>query len=163
MSRWRTASYLFVVGLFIADRLLKIWFLKNPGVRWDFIKGLFGVSLVHNRGIAFGIPLNQTILFVLIAGTLVLLVRAWLAAQRRRQAGLAFGLSLIVAGAVSNLIDRLRYGAVIDYLDVPFFTVFNFADVMISGGVVLLLLAVLRSKTVTGTRMGTGQKNQTEL
>ena len=163
MSRWRTASYLFVVGLFIADRLLKIWFLKNPGVRWDFIKGLFGVSLVHNRGIAFGIPLNQTILFVLIAGTLVLLVRAWLAAQRRRQAGLAFGLSLIVAGAVSNLIDRLRYGAVIDYLDVPFFTVFNFADVMISGGVGLLLLAVLRSKTVTGTRMGTGQKNQTEL
>ena len=157
------ASYTIISVLFIVDRLLKIWFLKNPGVRWDFIKGLFGVSLVHNQGIAFGIPLNQTILFALIVGALVLLVRAWLTAQRRHRTVLAFGLSLMVAGAVSNLIDRLRYGAVIDYLDVPFFTVFNLADVMISGGAALLLLAVLRSKTVTGTRMGTGQKNQTEL
>ena len=72
-------------------------------------------------------------------------------------------LDFVRAGAKLSTTDRLRYGAVIDYLDVPFFTVFNLADVMISGGAALLLLAVLRSKTVTGTRMGTGQKNQTEL
>lgn len=163
MSRRRAASYVFIVGLFVTDRLFKILVLKNPNVRWDFIAGWFGVSLVHNRGIAFGIPVNQAVLFGLVAGALMLLVYAWLTAQRRHQTVLALSLSLIIVGAVSNLIDRLRYGSVIDYLDVPFFTVFNLADVMISGGVGLLIVSMLWGKGSKSAPTNAGQKSERTL
>lgn len=136
--------------LFVVDRLAKIWFLKNPGAGWDFIKGWLGFSLARNQGIAFGIPFHPVLLLVVLAAALFFLIWAWLRACRQHDNLLTFGLHLIIVGAVSNLIDRLRYGAVIDYIDVPFFTIFNLADVMISGGVLLLVLAMLWSKQRTG-------------
>ena len=51
---------------------------------------------------------------------------------------------LIAAGAASNFFDRIRYGAVIDYIDVRWFTVLNIADIMISVGAALLVLVLWR-------------------
>jgi len=51
----------------------------------------------------------------------------------------AMYLFLVILGALSNLLDRLKFGYVVDYLDLRYFTVFNLADVMIVGGGVLIL------------------------
>ena len=57
-----------------------------------------------------------------------------------------FSLTLIIVGAISNLIDRLRYGYVVDYIDVKFFSVFNIADSMITIGIILIVIKELLFK-----------------
>ena len=57
-------------------------------------------------------------------------------------------LTFIIFGAISNMLDRLKYGFVIDYLDLKYFTVFNMADVMIVGGVLGIILIFCRGKKV---------------
>ncbi len=124
---------------FLADRLLKIWFLKNPEYSRDFIVSVLRFHLETNRGIAFGISFNQAVLLILVAVALFFLFHFLIKAYLGNDSLSAFFITLIIFGAFSNLFDRLRYGYVIDYIDVPFFTVFNLADVMITGGAVLLL------------------------
>ena len=53
-------------------------------------------------------------------------------------------LTTILFGAISNILDRFSYGYVVDYLELKYFTVFNLADMMISGGVIVLLLNNLK-------------------
>jgi signal peptidase II len=53
-------------------------------------------------------------------------------------------LTFIIFGAISNILDRLIYGYVIDYLELKYFTVFNLADVMISGGAIILLTKTIK-------------------
>ena len=163
MSHRLAAFYVAVAGLFVSDRLLKLWFLNNPNAHWDFIVGWLGFSLTKNSGIAFGIPLSSPTVEVVIVTAVLFLVHAWLRARQIRQTLLRFGLSLMIVGAVSNLVDRLRYGAVIDYIDVPFFTVFNLADVMISGGVGLLIIDALRHKRQADDLADTGQMSKPTL
>jgi len=55
------------------------------------------------------------------------------------------GLGLLLGGALGNLIDRVRFGAVIDFVDVPWWPTFNLADAAIVAGVALVLLQVLRA------------------
>ncbi len=60
----------------------------------------------------------------------------------RRNYPLVFCLTFIIFGAMSNLLDRLKYGCVICYLDLKYFTVFNLADIMIVGGALWLLILI---------------------
>jgi len=137
-----------VLILFIVDRLLKIWFIKNPSIKIGgyFISGLLSFHLEKNIGIAFGIPVNQIVLFILIVIILLILVAIAIKTYQKKDPLSVLALSLIITGAVSNLIDRLHYRFVIDYIDVPWFTVFNLADCMITVGVGILLIGVLRNK-----------------
>ena len=134
--------------LFLLDRSLKIWFWLNPAWSRDFIIGFLGFGLETNAGVAFGwLGGNQLLLSGLIILVLLILLYATRSLWRSDQILPRLGLGLIVVGAISNLIDRLRYGFVIDYIDVPFFTVFNLADAAITLGVVLLLGFNLFGKT----------------
>ena len=124
---------------FLLDRLVKNLFLVNPEFQRDFIIGFLGLRLETNSGIAFGwLAGNQWWLAGLIILVLIILLYATRFLWQSDQVLPRLGLGLIVAGAISNLVDRWRYGFVIDYIDVPFFTVFNLADIMITLGVVLL-------------------------
>ena len=103
------------------------------------------ITNVRNPGIAFsalpGIPL---IVPALIALTLIFLLfynKARWAHHQRAQ----WGLALLAGGALGNLIDRVRVGAVIDYLDLQIWPVFNLADVAITIGAALMIMTfVLR-------------------
>ncbi|OGY45223.1 MAG: signal peptidase II [Candidatus Buchananbacteria bacterium RIFCSPHIGHO2_01_FULL_39_8] len=140
--------------LFIVDRILKFWFLKNPGFSRDFIDDFLSFELETNPGIAFGLPLDGTLLLLLVIVIIFALFNLLRKAYRQRKFLEIFLISLIVFGAISNLIDRLRYGFVIDYINVPFFTVFNLADAMITVGVALLALELFSKNS----RRGTGQE-----
>ncbi|MEK7598152.1 MAG: signal peptidase II, partial [Patescibacteria group bacterium] len=60
-----------------------------------------------------------------------------------------FGLTFILSGALSNVIDRLYFGCVIDFIDLKFWPVFNLADVFITTGVILILLDYFRKSKLT--------------
>ena len=121
----------------------------------DIIPGL--LSLVHgrNRGMAFGflsaggLPAQAVVLAVLSAGVLLLVIVHW----RRIGEGptlLRVALALVAGGAVGNLIDRVRYGYVTDFVHVYWrryeWPDFNVADSAITIGIVLLLVDALRGR-----------------
>ena len=129
-----------VVVLFGLDRLLKYYFIKNPSevIGKGFLSGV-DFSLAKNSGIAFGISFNKTILIIITIILILVLIKLLVQFFLERKFLEVVGLGMIIVGAFSNLIDRLRYGFVIDYINVVWFTVFNLADSLITIGVVLLL------------------------
>jgi len=133
----------------VLDQLSKLWVLGNFR-EYEVVEvwPVFNLTLVYNRGAAFSFLADaggwQHYLFVGLALVVSLVLLIWLArldASRRIE---AWGLSLILGGAVGNLVDRLRLGKVVDFLqwhwDQHYFPSFNLADAAITLGVVLLLL-----------------------
>jgi signal peptidase II len=100
---------------------------------------------VRNKGVAFG--LGGDISAALIGVTIVLLVGMLVVLAIRGGGGWLVWLpaALLLGGALGNLADRVRDGAVIDFIDLPLWPTFNLADVAITVGVLLLLLDVERS------------------
>jgi signal peptidase II len=101
---------------------------------------------VRNKGVAFG--LGGDISAVVIGATIVLLIGLLVVLAMRSKTGWLIWLpaALLIGGALGNLADRARDGAVIDFIDLPLWPTFNFADVAIVLGVLLLLFDVERSE-----------------
>jgi signal peptidase II len=106
---------------FLATRLLQL----NTPV--PLIKNFLNLTLVHNRGAAFGFFQHQLLLFVLVSLFAIGLIFYNLK-NKTNSLVLKLSLSLILGGAIGNLIDRLRFGFVIDFLDLRVWPVFNLAD-----------------------------------
>ena len=131
-----------VVGL---DQLAK-WFIRlnlDRGDSWD-LGGIFRIVHVTNSGAAFGILQNAGPLLVVtsimgMAAILIFLFNPGFAHPLMRA-----GLALMLGGAIGNLIDRVANGRVVDFLKVPNWPAFNFADSAITIGVLLLLWAMLQ-------------------
>jgi signal peptidase II len=120
--------------------------LVDPGDRVEVLPFL-AFENVRNKGVAFG--LGGDISAALIAGTIVLLVGLLVFMAFRGGGGWLVWLpaALLLGGALGNLADRVRDGAVTDFIDLPLWPTFNLADVAIVVGVLLLLLDVERSET----------------
>jgi signal peptidase II len=107
----------------------------------------FNLTLVHNTGAAFSFLADaggwQRIFFIVVSGVVSLVLAAWLWRLPRDARLLGIALALVLGGAVGNLVDRVAYGYVIDFLDFHaagwHWPAFNVADSAISCGVVLLL------------------------
>jgi signal peptidase II len=134
--------------IFFADRLVKYWFVAHPAVRRDVFVGWLGFGLTYNPGIAFGLPMPYGVLIGLVSFLLIGLMWGILRAYQQGRMSDLWGLALIAIGAISNGIDRLRFGAVVDYIDVPWFTVFNLADTAITIGVCVLLFTWRKQGTL---------------
>lgn len=65
---------------------------------------------------------------------------------RRKNSLSVMGLAIIILGAFSNLLDRIFFGAVVDYIDLKYYTVFNLADVMIVLGIAILIVVIWKDK-----------------
>lgn len=125
--------------LFIADIIIKNFFIKNPSFSRDFL--FFNFSLTKNKGIAFGIPFNPIILNVLTILFIALIL--FFILFKGKKSEIKILLFLILLAAISNFIDRIFYGAVIDYIFVQYFAVLNIADIMLTLGFILLILFCL--------------------
>ena len=137
-----------VLPVLVLDQLTKLYIDRTFQLYESLpvIKGLFSITYVRNQGAAFGIFARQSLrvpFFITIA--LIAAVGILWAIHRLRpdQKLASFSLALILAGAVGNLIDRIRLGEVIDFLDVYWrshhWPAFNIADSAITVGVILLL------------------------
>ena len=121
----------------------------------------FDLTMVWNRGISFGIGQSEGIMrwvLVLLTTAIAIGFTVWLIQAARRFTGIA--LALVIGGAFGNVIDRVRFGAVVDFFDFsglipPYFFnyVFNVADAAISVGAVLLFVdqfLMSRQQTLAG-------------
>ena len=133
--------------LVAVDQLLKVWALQTlaGGPSILVIPGLLQFTYVENRGAAFGIFQGRVGLLSLFTLAVIVVALILLIRGRLRHPLLMWSVGLIIAGGVGNLIDRIRTGVVVDYLNCLFinFPVFNFADVCICVGVGLLVLSLL--------------------
>ncbi len=140
-----------VLPLLIIDQLTKIIILKNfqPGDSFPVIKNIFHITFVRNKGVAFGI-FSETdsiiIWFSFVAAILIVLILIFSGKFFQKARSSRIFLSLILAGAVGNLIDRIRFGYVLDFLDFRIWPVFNIADTAITVGTALLIFRMLRHK-----------------
>jgi signal peptidase II len=131
------------------DQAAKFIITRNlsPGQSVAVIKNIFHLTLVHNRGAAFGVLKSQTFLFILASIFAIILI--FLNFKKTGQALYNLSLGLILAGAAGNLIDRLFLGYVVDFLDFRIWPVFNVADSSITIGAILVGYCVLKTESKT--------------
>lgn len=142
------AAVIVALILFL-DQLSKFIIQKNLLLNHSIplINGVFHLTLVHNRGAAFGILKNQAPLFIFTSILAIVLIYFQLKKDRRKSLNLyTFSLCLVLGGALGNLIDRFIFGYVIDFLDFRVWPVFNLADSVITTGAIILSWSVLRAK-----------------
>jgi signal peptidase II len=141
---------IFIIGL-VLDYFTKIWAVDTLKGKADItvIEGFFDLSYLENRGAAFGIFQGRA--YLLAAVTLVImgiLLFNYYKAKKKTWF-LTVSTGLILTGAVGNLIDRVRFGFVVDFIswhwkDVYYFPSFNVADICITIGTGLLVIYILK-------------------
>ena len=142
------------VVVVIIDQLTKLWIISNFALheQQNVIPGLFDLVYVTNTGAAFGVLagskswLRQVFFVGVVTVALVVIVCAY--GYLKKQGRIfTYALGLIGGGAIGNLIDRLRFGSVVDFLDFYLgshhWPAFNVADSAISVGVGLFMLGTL--------------------
>jgi signal peptidase II len=135
--------------LVAADQITKYLVVSNLGLyeSWTPIpalKGRLDIHYVTNTGAAFGLFQNGGLFFVIVAVVVSLIILLYYRHLADGQWLIRLSLGLQLGGAVGNLIDRIRLGHVIDFIDVHFWPVFNVADSAIVVGVFLLAFLLLR-------------------
>lgn len=113
-----------------------------PGEQVDVL-GPLGLTLSHNKGVAFGLAGGAGVGLVLVTVAALALI-GYLFARNPTRPGMWVATGLLAGGALGNLIDRIRADQVTDYIDIGSWPPFNLADVAITGGVVLIVLIYLR-------------------
>ena len=140
--------FIIVTTVILLDQISKFFALRflqlNTPV--PLIKNFLNLTLVHNHGAAFGLFQNQLFLFVLVSFFAIGLIFYNLKNEANSFI-LKLSLSLILGGCAGNLIDRLRFGFVVDFLDLRVWPVFNIADSVITIAAVLLIWELCFAKT----------------
>ena len=142
-------AYGLALAVIVLDQLSKAWILTGIALELGRpvpVLSFFNLTLVHNRGVSFGLfqsPAGQeTIRWTLAVFSLAVSIGLIVWVRKVAKPLTAVAIGLIIGGALGNLIDRVRFGAVIDFLDfsgLHFPWVFNVADAGITVGVALLL------------------------
>ncbi len=136
----RPTMIISVGGFFLClDQILKYLARVNPDFAYYIWKPWLGWELFLNKGIAFSLPFPNW-LIILLTPVLLLLLFAW-SREKKRGSWFQFGVCLIITGSVSNFVDRVLWGATIDYLRV-LTGVINLADVGIVVGAVAVIFSL---------------------
>lgn len=116
----------------------------------DVLGDFFRLTYIHNPGAVFGIRLGSGTVHLVLSLVAMGIVVSLLLKTPAEHRWSGTGLALVLGGAIGNIIDRLRYGVVIDFLDFGIgdtrWYVFNVADACVSAGVVLLMIGYGREK-----------------
>lgn len=137
---------LIIVVLLGIDQISKLLALKHlqDVSTIPIINNIFHFTYVENRGAAFGMLQNNQIIFVVIALIASIFGMYYLCTKKIHIVG-KIGIMLLISGALGNLIDRMRLGFVVDFLDfrIVWQYVFNIADVFVVVGTILLCIFIL--------------------
>ncbi|MDP3175992.1 MAG: signal peptidase II [Phenylobacterium sp.] len=154
VSRYGWQAYILATAVLALDQAVKHWVLNglNLGALGAVqVAGPLHLTLVWNRGVSFGLfhADRELMRWALAAFSLIVAVVLVVWARRSERSIVGAGLGLIIGGAIGNAVDRVRFGAVVDFIDVSrlyFPWVFNVADAAITVGVGLLLLDSVRKE-----------------
>lgn len=156
VRRNRAYGFVFAFLVFLLDQATK-WVVTHP-LQLQFrgnieLISFFDLRWVENRGVSMGFLTAGTDgtrwALVGLTSLIALFVSVWLWREKRRDD--AFGLALVLGGALGNIVDRIRFGYIVDFADLHFgewrpFLVFNVADAAITIGVLLLLVRALLTR-----------------
>jgi len=154
-SSWARQREVLLVGIallvIVLDQLSKHWVMLNLrlGVSWNPIESLsryVSFTYITNEGAAFGIFPAFGTFFAVIAIVVVIVILIYYRHLSNRHWAMQVGLGLQLGGALGNLIDRIRVGYVIDFIDFKVWPIFNVADSSIVVGVAILALSILRDE-----------------
>jgi signal peptidase II len=144
------ALLIVIIGL-VLDRISKAWAIAvlKGGTGITVIEGFFDLAYLENRGAAFGIFQGKA--YILAGATTLVILGIIINYIRTKKRTVLFTLSnsMIVAGAVGNLVDRVRQGYVVDFIEWHwktsyYFPSFNVADMFITVGTALLIIYILK-------------------
>lgn len=138
-----------VVGGIVLDqisKLLVVAFLKPVGTL-PLIPNVFHFTYLENDGAAFGMLSEHRWIFMVISSVAILAIGVYLFRFCRESMLFRVSLAMIVSGGVGNMIDRIRLGYVIDFIDFRAFSfwkwIFNVADALVVVGCILIFLSVI--------------------
>ncbi len=142
-------SFLILLSIFLLDRLSKIFILnilEETGQVDIFINPILNFYLVWNKGIGFGLLSSDQEYFYNLVTTLIVLVNFVIIYLLLKEKGIKYYFLLVIlGGSLGNLFDRLYYKAVPDFIDLNYngyhWFIFNVADIFITIGIILLILA----------------------
>jgi len=140
--------YLIALILLFVDQFSKYIIRQNMSLAESIpvIKSIFHITYVENMGIAFGLFPQGHSLFIVISLIIILGIIFFERKKVIKSLKERFCLGLILGGALGNLIDRLRFGFVIDFLDFRIWPVFNLADSGVCIGGILMVFFLLRKR-----------------
>ena len=134
------------IVLAIADQIIKFFVstnLKEIG-SVSVIDNLLSFTYVEKNGVAFGSFAGNRWIFVVLTTALIAAILIYMFKKKPKSKLFYASVALVIGGGIGNLIDRIFYGYVIDYISLSFFPpVCNFADYSITVGTVLLMVYVL--------------------
>ena len=143
---------LFIIGGIVVDQLTKylaVTFL-SPVTTVPVIPHVFHLTYVENTGAAFSIFAGKQIFLILLTLIFIIVLVYFfvIMPKTKRYFDVNLALSMIISGAVGNLIDRIRLNYVIDFFDVRLigFAIFNIADIFVVVGCILMVIAIFRNK-----------------
>jgi signal peptidase II len=154
----KTLFFLAMAALvLLLDQMTKAWIISTLRIHESLtvIGGFFNITHVRNPGAAFGFlagasPAFRYVFFLAVTVAAIVLILHYLRTTRIEDISLVFSLSLILAGAVGNLIDRVRFGEVVDFFDVYIgvhhWPAFNVADAAITSGAAILMIILFRRR-----------------
>ncbi len=153
LAKWLWLSSAIIIGDQLTKIAAELWLTYYQPV--SVIPGYFNLTLMYNTGAAFSFLADaggwQRWLFTILAATISVYLLLWIKSIPYHQKRLAIALSMILGGAVGNLIDRLIYGHVIDFIQIHYqehwyYPAFNIADSAITLGALLLIVDILMQK-----------------
>jgi len=161
VRRLRALCLAIAVAGFVADLLTKNLVLAtlDPAKPIPLLGGLVTLQLIRNPGAAFSMGENFTVVLTIVAITALVGVLGWVV-PRIRHTGWAVAIGMLLAGITGNLADRLFrepgpfHGHVIDFIQLPYFAIFNVADIFITGAAVLVIwLSMVTQVSLGGVRL----------
>lgn len=124
--------------IILVDRISKSIILKlDEGTSIPIINNIFHITFIYNTGAGFGTFQNAA--FFLTLFSVVILVGAIYYFLKARSLNLRIMISVLIAGIIGNLIDRILYGKVIDFIDLRIWPIFNIADMAITLGILSII------------------------
>lgn len=124
------------------------------GQSQEIINNFFYFTYAHNTGVAWGMLAGHLWLFIIVALVSAVLMIVFFMKTRRNEVLTRFGLVLTFAGMAGNLIDRVVYGYVRDFIDVVIFNynfpIFNVADMAVVIGVILIIIEIVFEEYIHG-------------
>lgn len=135
-----------VLAIIIIDQIVKIIITSKTSINLTIIPGALKLSYVENTGGAYGLGADSILVLIGINILLITFIITILTKSKKLDDKIKTGLLLILAGGISNLLDRLLRGYVIDYIDINEiinYPVFNIADVSIVCGAIIIIVRIL--------------------
>ncbi len=158
--RW-LALAVFAAGILL-DQLTKLLIasLMELGETIPLLEGVLHITYVRNPGAAFGMLAEDRWVFLLVSTVTILAIGIYLFVTKSKNPFFITALAMILSGGVGNMIDRLAFGEVVDFIDFRLinFAVFNGADSFVCVGAALLFLSILFEKKPEGA----SKENATE-